>query len=166
MAATVAKKRRKPKSYVSAAKAAEEKNDFFTLAECNLQHPNNMPNGHIPNTKEEFSFFINLKSTDATNAEVLNAIDIAGIAGVNVRDDLWVIEFVCKSKVALDMAMKTTFLVEGKKPFVAVLPRHKTNKQILIKVVNMPFGKENELRQALVNHWSTLGKVIDAKPYK
>src|SRR5437660_9094709 len=62
--------------------------------------------------------------------------------------------------------MKTTFLVEGKKPFVAVLPRHKTNKHILIKVANMPFGKENELRQALVNHWSTLGTVIDAKPYK
>ena len=166
MAATVAKKRKKPKSYASAAKAAEEKNDFFTLAECNLQRPNNMPNGRIPNTKEEFSFFIDLKSTDATNAEVLNAIDIAGIAGVNVRDDLWVIEFVCESAAALDTAMKTTFLVEGKKPFVAVLPRHKTNKQILIKVANMPFGKENELRNALVNHWSTLGKVIDAKPYK
>src|SRR5438128_7762590 len=166
MAATAAKKRKKPKSYASAAKAAEEKNDFFTLAECNLKRPNNMPNGRIPNTKEEFSFFIDLKSTDATNAEVINAIDIAGIAGVNVRDDLWVIEFVCESAAALDTAMKTTFLVEGKKPFVAVLPRHKTNKQILIKVANMPFGKENELRQALVNHWSTLGTVIDAKPYK
>src|SRR5438128_7101644 len=166
MAATAAKKRKKPKSYASAAKAAEEKNDFFTLAECNLKRPNNMPNGRIPNTKEEYSFFIDLKSTDATNAEVLNAIDITGIAGVNVRDDLWVIEFVCESATALEMAMNTTFLVEGKKPFVAVLPCHKTNKQILIKVVNMPFGKENELRQALITHWSTLGTVINAKPYK
>src|SRR5438128_11288475 len=105
MAAPAVKKCKKPKSYASAAKAAKEKNDFFTLAECNLKHPNNMPNGCIPNTKEEFSFFIDLKSTDATNAEVLNAIDIAGIAGVNVRDDLllWVIEFVCESAAALEM---------------------------------------------------------------
>ena len=29
----------------------------------------------------------------------------------------------------------------------------------------MPFGQEDELRQALVQHWSTLGKVIDAQPY-
>src|SRR5438128_1694353 len=148
MAATAAKKRKKPKSYANVVKAAEEKNDFFTLAECNLKRPNNMPNGRIPNTKEEFSFFI------------------AGIAGVNIRDDLWVIKFICESAAALEMAMNTTFLVEGKKPFVAILPHHKTNKQLLIKVANMPFGKENKLRKALVTHWSTLGTVINAKLYK
>src|SRR5438128_2427188 len=49
---------------------------------------------------------------------------------------------------------------------MAITPRHKTNKTLLIKIANMPFGQEQELREALVNYWSTLGKVIDAQPYK
>ena len=125
-----------------------------------------MPNGRIPNTTEAHSFFVDLKSTNATNTEVLNAINTAGIIGANVRDDLWVIEFVCKDDASVEKAMNTAFTVEGKKPFVAIIPRHKTNKTILIKIANMPFGQEDELRAALANHWSTLGKVIDVQPYK
>ena len=166
MAASAAKKRKKPKSYASAVRGVEEKNDFFTLAVCKLKHLKNMPNGHIPNTTEANSFFVDLKSTDATNEEVLNAINTAGIIGANVRDDLWVIEFVCKNEEAVQKAMETVFTVEGKTPFVAITPRHKTNKTLLIKIANMPFGQENELREALVNYWSTLGKVIDAQPYQ
>src|SRR5438128_177442 len=166
MAATAAKKRKKPKSYASAVRGVEEKNDFFTLAKCNLKQLEHMPNGRIPNTTEAHSFFVDLKSTNATNTEVLNAINTAGIVGANVRDDLWVIEFVCKDDASVELAMNTTFTVEGKTPFVAILPRHKTNKTILIKIANMPFGQEDELRAALANHWSTLGKVIDVQPYK
>src|SRR5580765_2001475 len=166
MAASAAKKRKKPKSYASAVRGVEEKNDFFTLAVCKLKHLKNMPNGRIPNTMEANSFFVDLKSTDATNEEVLNAINTAGIIGANVRDDLWVIEFVCKNEEAVQKAMETVFAVEGKTPFVAITPRHKTNKTLLIKIANMPFGQENELREALVNYWSTLGKVIDAQPYQ
>src|SRR5438128_9271069 len=165
MAAPAAKKRKKPKSYASAVRGVEERNDFFTLAECKLRRPGNMPNGRIPNTTEANSFFVDLKSTDATNAEVLAAIDTAGIIGAIVRDDLWVIEFVCKDDASVEKAMNTAFTVEGKKPFVAIIPRHKTNKTILIKIANMPFGQEDELRAALVNYWSTLSKVIDAQPY-
>src|SRR5437660_12599472 len=62
--------------------------------------------------------------------------------------------------------METVFAVEGKTPFVAIHHRHKTNKTLLIKIANMPFGQENELREALINYWSTLGKVIDAQPYQ
>src|SRR5438128_555847 len=165
MAATAAKKRKKPKSYASAVRGVEEKNDFFTLAKCNLKQPEHMPNGHIPNTNEAHSFFVDLKSTNATNTEVLNAINTAGIVRANVRDDLWVIEFVCKDDASVETAMNTTFTVEGKTPVLAIYPRHKTNKTVLIKIANMPFGQEDELRAALANYWSTLGKVIDIQPY-
>src|SRR5438128_7307149 len=165
MAATAAKKRKKLKSYASAVRGVEEKNDFFTLAKCNLKQPEHMPNGRIPNTTEAHSFFVDLKSTNATNTEVLNAINTAGIVGANVRDDLWVIEFVCKDDASVELAMNTTFTVEGKTPFVAIYPRHKTNKTVLIKIANMLFGQEDKLRVALANHWSTLGKVIDVQPY-
>src|SRR5437016_3962399 len=134
MAATAAKKRKKPKSYASAVAGAPEKNDFFTLAVYNLKQKDHMPNGYIPNMTEAHSFFVDLKSTDATNAEVLNAINTAGIVGANVQDDLWVIEFVCKDDTSVENAMNTVFTVEGKKPFMAITPCYKTNKTLLIKI--------------------------------
>src|SRR5438128_8946723 len=158
MAAPAAKKRKKPKSYASAVRGVEERNDFFTLAECKLRRPGNMPNGRIPNTTEANSFFVDLKSTDATNAEVLAAIDTAGIIGAIVRDDLWVIEFVCKNDDALESALETVFIPENKQPFMAIIPHHKTNKNLLIKIANMPFGHENELRNELVNYCASYGQ--------
>ena len=154
------------KTYASAVVGIEEKNDFFTLAKCALKRPAGLPNGRIPNTKEDNSFFVDLKSTNATNAEVLNAINIAGIVGANVRDDLWVIEFVCKDEATVDVALNTPFVIEGKTPVVAILPRHKANKLVLIKIANVPFGQKEELTKAIGNYWSTYGKVIDVQPYQ
>jgi hypothetical protein len=143
-----------------------EKSIFSSLAKCQLKKPKSMPNGRIPNTKEEFSFFIDLKSTNATEAEVLNAINLAGIVGANARDDLWVVEFVCENAAAIEVAMNTVFTVEGKQSFQAIMPRHKANHHALIKVVNVPFKKEAELHQALTTYWTQYGTVIDAAPYK
>jgi len=157
---------KKKKTYATAVVGIEEKNDFFTLAKCTLRRPPGLPNGRIPNTKEVNSFFVDLKSTDATNEEVLNAINTAGIVGANVRDDLWVIEFVCESEAAVKKAMTTPFAVEGKQSFEAILPRHKTNKYVLIKMANVPFGQKDELRKAISKYWSTYGTVVDVKPYQ
>jgi hypothetical protein len=97
---------------------------------------------------------------------VLNAINIAGIVGANVRDDLWVIEFVCKDEATVDIALNNPFTVEGKTPVEAILPRHKANKLILIKIANVPFGQKEDLQQAIAKHWSTYGKVLDVQPYQ
>ena len=154
------------KTYASAVVGIEEKNDFFTLAKCNIRRPAGLPNGRIPNTKEANSFFVDLKSTNATNAEVLNAINIAGIVGANVRDDLWVIEFVCKDEATVDVAMNNPFAIEGKTPVEAIMPRHKANKLVLIKIANVPFGQKEELQKAIGTYWSTYGKVLDVQPYQ
>ncbi|HTD17891.1 MAG TPA: hypothetical protein VK667_00015, partial [Ktedonobacteraceae bacterium] len=154
------------KTYASAVAGVTTKSAFASLAKCQLKRPKHMPNARIPNTKEEFSFFVDLKSTNATEAEVLNAIEVAGIVGVNIRDDLWVVEFVCKNEATVDKAMNTVFNVEGKKSFEAILPRHKTNRHLLIKVLNVPFRKEEDMKTALTTYWTQYGKVIDAAPYK
>src|SRR5438128_1944213 len=154
------------KTYAGAVAGVTTKSAFASLAKCQLKRPKHMPNARIPNTKEEFSFFVDLKSTNATEAEVLNAIEVAGIVGVNIRDDLWVVEFVCKNEAAVDKAMNTVFNVEGKKSFEAILPRHKTNRHLLIKVLNVPFRKEEDMKTALTTYWTQYGKVIDAAPYK
>ncbi|HTD20440.1 MAG TPA: hypothetical protein VK667_13020, partial [Ktedonobacteraceae bacterium] len=116
--------------------------------------------------KELYSFFVDLETTNASETEVLNAINIAGIVGANARDDLRVIEFVCKNEAALEMAMTTTFKPEEKQPFVAIMPRHKTNKTVLVKLANVPFSRKDALEEALKTYWTQYGKVLDLAPYQ
>ena len=166
MASRAKNKPNNKRTYASAVVGVDEKSHFAELAVCNLKAPTNMAHSRIPNTKEEFSFFIDKKSTDATEEQILLAVNIDGIAGVNIRDDLCVIEFVCKSDAVVETAVNTVFKVDGKKEFVAILPRHKTNKSILIKIANVPFGGEAEMKLLLKNHWTQYGKVLDLAPYK
>src|SRR5437879_6283202 len=153
-------------SYAAAVKAEEEKSNFAALAVCCLKQPPNLPHKHIPDTKESVSFFIDKDSTDATEVEMLDAITIDGISGTIIRDDLRVVEFVCESEDVVDTALATTFNVPDKKPFVAIMPRHRANCLVLIKVANVPFGKEEELGKALRTYWTQYGKVLDLAPYK
>src|SRR5438094_5763657 len=129
------------RSYAAVAKAEREKSNFAALAVCCLKPPSNLPHKYIPNTKELYSFFVDLETTNASETEVLNAINIAGIVGANARDDLRVIEFVCENEAAIETVMTTTFTPEGKRPFVGILPRNKTNKTVLVKLAIVPLGK-------------------------
>src|SRR5438128_5272932 len=166
MAIKASKTNNKQQSYAAAVKAEEEKSNFAALAVCHLKQPPNLPHKRIPNTKELFSFFIDKDSTDATEVEMLDAITIDGISGTIIRDDLRVVEFVCESEDVVDMALATTFNVPDKKLFVAIMPRHRANRLVLIKVANVPFGKEEELGKALETYWTQYGKVLDLAPYK
>ena len=154
------------RSYAAVAKAEREKSNFAALAVCRLKAPPELPTKYIPNTKELYSFFVDKESTDASEAQVINAINIEGIVGANARDDLRVIEFVCENEASLEKAMATTFTVEGKRPFVAILPRHKTNLTVLVKLANVPFGNKNAITNALVEYWTQYGKVLDLAPYQ
>src|SRR5438128_3063870 len=154
------------RSYAAVAKAEWEKSNFAALAVCRLKPPSNLPHKYIPNTKELYSFFVDLETTDASETVVLNAINVAGIVGANARDDLRVIEFVCENEATIETAMTTTFTPEGKRPFVAISPRHKTNKTVLVKLANVPFGKKEELEEALKTYWTQHGKVLDLAPYQ
>src|SRR5580765_3512841 len=153
------------RTYASAVAGVTEKSIFSTLAKCQLRKPRNVPNARIPNTNEQHSYFIDLKSTDASEEEVLAALTLDGIVGAHSRDDLWVVELICKDDTVVEHAMTTPFLIEGKKPVEAIWPRHKTNKHSLIKIANVPIGTRQELSEKLSNYWSQYGTVIDAAPY-
>ena len=165
MASTAKNTSKNTRTYASAVKNVAEKSIFSTLAKCQLKSPRNMPHARIPNTNEQHSFFIDLKSTDASEEEVLAALTLDGIVGAHSRDDLWVVELICKDDTVVEHAMTTPFLIEGKKPVEAIWPRHKTNKHSLIKIANVPIGTRQELSEKLSTYWSQYGTVIDAAPY-
>jgi len=123
---------RKVPSYAEVTKAAVEKKSFFESAACNLNLPLNVPHKRIPNTNEEFSFFVDLNSTNATEEEVAKAITVKGILGVSHRGDLKVVEFVCKDGETVETALGMTFQVKGKKPFAVT--EHFTGLAISYKV--------------------------------
>src|SRR5580765_1513573 len=165
MASTAKNASRKVRTYASAVAGVTEKSIFSSLAKCTLKPPRHMPHARIPNTTEQHSFFIDLKSTDASEEEVLAALTLDGIVGAHSRDDLWVVELICKDDAVVEAAMTTVFNIEGKKPVEAIWPRHKTNKHSLIKIANVPIGNRQELTEKLSRYWSQYGKVIDTAPY-
>ena len=166
MASKATKQQPNKCTYASAVVGVAEKSHFSELAVCRLNIPKNLPNKHIPNTKEEYSFFIDRLSTNASEEEIIAAVNTVGIVGANIRDDLNVIEFVCKDAASAEAAMATTFTVEGKQQFVAILPRHKTNKTVLVRIANAPFGTQKTLTKLLTAHWTQYGKVLGIAPYQ
>ena len=154
------------KSFAEAVKGTVEKPDFFDSAVSEIHLPPSYPNKRIPNTKEQHSFFVDLLSTDATQTQVADVMPVDSIVGVNHHRNLKVVEFVCIDAAAQQAALKTTFTVEGKKPFVAITPRHLINPTVLVKMSNVPYGKEGTLRQTITDHWTTYGTVLDVSPLK
>src|SRR5438132_5626266 len=62
--------------------------------------------------------------------------------------------------------MATVFTVEGKQQFVAIMPRHKTNKTVLVRIADAPFGTQEMLTKLLTAHWTQYGKVLGITPYQ
>ena len=142
----------KSKSFAEVVKGTVEKPDFFDSAVSEIHLPPSYPNKRIPNTKELHSFFVDLLSTDATQTQVADAMPVDSIVGVNYHRNLKVVEFVCTDAAAQEAVLKTTFTVEGKKPFVAIKPRHLINPTVMVKMSNVSYGNEGKLRQAINDH--------------
>ena len=161
MAKTVHKK---AVSYAEMAKKTTEK-AYFGETECALRTPPNLPTKQIPNTNEEFSFFVNLDMTDATQEEIANVMP-NGVIGVVPRLDLKTVEFICADEATIKQATSVAFQVKDRKPFFGILPRHLSSKVLLVKLANVPFANEAALKQAITNYWMKFGEVIDVAPHK
>jgi len=154
------------KSFAEVAKGTVEKPDFFDSAVSDIKLPPSYPHKRIPNTKERFSFFVDLQSTDATQTEVADAMPTSGIIGVNPRRSLQVVEFVCEDEDTQKAMLETTFHVEGKRSFLAIMPRHLLAPTVLVKLSNVPYGREGTIKQAIRTHWNSYGRILDISPCK
>src|SRR5438128_7189206 len=153
------------KSFAEVAKGTVEKPDFFNSAVSDITPPS-YPHKRIPNTKERFSFFVDLQSTDANQTEVADAMPTSGIIGVNPRRSLQVVEFVCEDEDTQKAMLETTFHVEGKRSFLAIMPRHLLAPTVLVKLSNVPYGREGAIKQAIRTHWNQYGQILDISPCK
>jgi hypothetical protein len=153
-------------SYAGVVKGKGVKTSFFATTVCDIKVPRSVPNKRIPNTNEKHSFFLDLLNIKATEEEIAKAITLEGILGVKYRADLTIVEFICANEEAQKKALETEFEVAGKAKFVAIAPRHLLQRTVLVKIANMDFGEEANLKEKLTVYWSQFGKVVDAAPHK
>src|SRR5438132_4926087 len=140
----------------------------FAQTECKLKIPPGHPGRKIPETKEEKSFFINLESGNATDIEVFEALQkVKQVRSVLYRDDLRVVECICTTKEERDHLVGSDIPIQNKQPIRPLKPRHLVPRLLYIRLANLSVDvDESEVRQAIIDHWSQYGDVIDAAPHK
>jgi hypothetical protein len=166
MASTAKNANKNLVSYAGVVRGEGVKSKFFATTVCDIKIPRSMPNKRIPNTTENFSFFLDLMNIKATEEEIANAITLDGVIGAKYRQDLNVVEFVCADEETQKKALATTFEVKDKCRFIAIAPRHLLQRTVLIKIANVSFGEEAQLRQSLYEYWSKYGEIVDIAPHK
>src|SRR5438128_1815888 len=141
---------------------------LFAQTECKLKIPPGHPGRKIPETKEEKSFFINLESGNAMDIEVFEALQkVKQVRSVLYRDDLRVVECICTTKEERDHLVGSDIPIQNKQPIRPLKPRHLVPRLLYIRLANLSVDvDESEVRQAIINHWSQYGDVIDAAPHK
>src|SRR5207244_9959505 len=118
-------KQAQERSFADAAKGKTI--SAFAKTTCTLKPPPAYPTKRIPATKQQHSFFLDLKSTDATDAEILTVIDneMTKIKGMKYRHDLLVVEviFSCHTD---RYAQVCEYSIPKKKSIIPITSRHET----------------------------------------
>jgi hypothetical protein len=156
--------RKKQKSFAAAVRGVKTPS-VFAKTSCTLKFPPTFAHRRIPMPKERNSFFIDLRVTDADDMEVAVALEqnCKNIIGINYREDLRVIEVVFATEEERNSYGEIAIV--GKKSVYAIVRKQETV-AIYVKMANIPYGVEEEVKKAIEEHWSQYGKVVDTAPHK
>src|SRR5438128_1394551 len=145
---------------------------FFALTVCNIKTPLWYPGKGIPNTKLEHSFFVVLATTSCTQEEVTDAMP-SSVFGVVPRLDIVtpagagsVIEFACDEQTVEDIKTTPFIVPNMQKTFFGILPQHKVDRIVLVKMSNVPIMAEATLHHLLTLYWEQFGTIIGLAPHK
>src|SRR5437899_2951851 len=153
------------RSFADAAKGKTI--SVFAKTTCSLKPLPAYPTKHIPATKQQHSFFLDLKSTDVTDAEILTVIDneMTKIKGMKYRDDLSVVEVIFSCHTDRDAQVRE-YSIPNKKPLIPIAPRHEAMKVVYVPMANIPSLLDEEIRPVLAQYWSSYSKVLGTEPHK
>jgi hypothetical protein len=156
----------KPRSFADAARGVKTPS-VFAKTTCILKIPPTYPSRRIPTTKEDNSFFLDLRATDATDKDVAEALtNIENVCGVNYREDLRTLEVIFSSAAARNNYRGKEIVVEGKKSLFPILPREQQPTIVYIRLANLPYGDETAIKEAISGHWQQYGRIVDIAPHK
>jgi hypothetical protein len=157
---------KKPGSFADAVKGVKTPS-VFAKTTCVLKIPPTYPSRRIPTTKEDNSFFLDLRATNALDNEVAEALtNIENVCGVNYREDLRTLEVIFSSAEARNNYRGKEIIVEGKKSLFPILPREQQPTIVYIRLANLPYGDETVIKEAISGHWKQYGRIVDIAPHK
>jgi hypothetical protein len=163
------KAKAKPKARKSFAEVAGgvKSPSVFAKTTCTLKVPPTYPNRRIPSTKEESSMFIDLKSTDASDQQIADILmQFENICGVNYRDDLRTVEVIFTTIEARNKYAGNAIGIPGKKPVAMILPREQQRTILYVRMANLPYGDEENIKEVIGGYWEQYGRVLDCAPHK
>jgi hypothetical protein len=156
----------KPRSFADAARGVKTPS-VFAKTTCVLKIPPTYPSRRIPTTKEDNSFFLDLRATNASDNEVAEALtNIENVCGINYREDLRTLEVIFSSAEAKNSYRGKEITIEGKKSLFPVLPREQQPTLIYVRLANLPYGDETAIKEAISGHWKQYGRIVDIAPHK
>jgi hypothetical protein len=166
MAKKATAKSKAEKSYAKVAGGVKTPS-VFAKTSCKLQIPSTYPSRRIPTTKEESSFFLDLKATDASDVEVAECLaKMENIVGVSYRDDLRVVEVICTGIAVRNDYAKKEIVINGKKSLFPMIPREQQPNILYVRMANLPYGDEEDIQKAIRKHWEGYGEVLDVAAHK
>jgi hypothetical protein len=156
---------KKQKSFAAAVKGVKTPS-VFAKTSCKLTMPPGYPHRRLPKPTMENSFFIDLRTTDASDMEVAEALDkkCKNIRGIHYRDDLRVVEVIFATKNEMESSLDA-IAIPNRKPVYPTC-RFDWQKMVYIKMANVPYGDEKELKKAIVEYWEEFGLVLDTAQHK
>lgn len=156
----------KPRSFADAVRGVKTPS-VFAKTTCALKIPPTYPSRRIPTTKEDNSFFLDLRATNASDSEVAEALTkLENICGVNYREDLRTLEVIFSSDAARNSYRGKEITVEGKTSLYPILPRKQQPTIVYVRLANLPYGDEAAIKEAISGHWNQYGNTIDIAPHK
>jgi hypothetical protein len=157
-------KQTQERSFADVAKG--KTSSAFAKTTCTLKPPPAYPTKRIPATKRKHSFFLDLKSTDATDAEVITVIEqMTKIKGMKYRHDLSVVEIIFSSDTDRNGNIRK-YDIPNKQPLFPIAPRHEAPKVVYVQMANLPYLLDEEIRPVVEKYWSSYGKVLGTEPHK
>src|SRR5438128_4157499 len=92
---------------------------------------------------------------------VVPRLDIVTPAGAG-----GVIEFACDERTVEDIKTTPFIVPNMQKTFYGILPQHKVDHIVLVRMSNIPIMTEKTLHLLLTTHWEQFGTIIGLAPHK
>src|SRR5437879_6175648 len=144
----------------AAATTAAQTNTPFTRTECAVSLEKHLPAFRLPRPAGQYPVFFDLRSTTASQEDIVNALPHS-LLGFVFREDKHVVEADCTSAEEQEALLKSPLDIPGHSPLTPLPPQTDLPQYTLVKLSNVPVCPVAALEVLLCNQFKTHGKVVE-----
>src|SRR5438132_6521930 len=149
----------------AAANAADKTNTPFTRTECAVSLEKHLPAFRLPRPAGQYLVFFDLRSTTASQEDIVNALPHS-LLGFVFREDKHLVELDCSSAEEQTALLKSPIDIPGHTPLTPLPPQTDLPHYTLVKLSNVPVHPVAALEVLLHNQFKTHGEVVEIGPHR